>query len=81
MEDKSTGVMIIDAVYDNQILTLYANNGSVISIGGIDLTEDQRKEVEQIPGSVIDEFVNTGSFFKLVYTTTTGKEKFLSCNY
>ncbi len=81
MEDKTTKDMIIDAVYDNQTLALYTNNGSVISIGGIDLTEDQRKEVEQIPGSVIDEFVNTGNFFKLVYTTTTGKEKFLSCNY
>ena len=81
MEDKNTGVMIVDTTYDNQILTLYANNGSTMSIGGIDLTEDQRKEVEQIPGSVIDEFVDTGSFFKLVYTTALGKEKFLSCNY
>ena len=81
MEDKNTRDMIVRFTYDNQTLALYVDDGSVISIGGIDLTEDQRKEVEQIPGSVIDEFVNTGSFFKLVYTTTTGKEKFLSCNY
>ena len=81
MEDKNTGVMIVDTTYDNQILTLYANNGSTMSIGCIDLTEDQRKEVEQIPGSVIDELLDTGSLFIMTYTTTTGKEKFLSCNY
>ena len=81
MEDKNTGDMIIGQAIIEDTLTLYVDDGSAISIAGIDLTEDQRQEVEQIPGSVIDEFVDTGSFFKLVYTTTLGKEKFLSCNY